>query len=124
MSNAAGNYTITSLPVGTYVVKAELQRLQDRDDEAVTLEAKQVARLDLKMEVGQLQETVRSSGVSPILQTETATVGEVISGETVQSLPLNGRNTAQLALLLPGHRHLQPARLHEHRRDQHRTGRS
>ncbi len=41
-------------------------------------------------------------GVSPILQTETTTVGEVISGSTVQTLPLNGRNTAQLTLLLPG----------------------
>jgi hypothetical protein len=45
---------------------------------------------------------VQVEGVSPILQTETTTVGEVISGRTVQALPLNGRNTAQLTLLLPG----------------------
>ena len=37
-----------------------------------------------------------------MLQTESATVGEVLSGKTVESLPLNGRNTSQLALLLPG----------------------
>ena len=37
-----------------------------------------------------------------MLQTETATVGEVISGTTLSALPLNGRNTGQLSLLLPG----------------------
>ena len=39
---------------------------------------------------------------SPVLQTESATVGEVISGTTLSALPLNGRNTGQLSLLLPG----------------------
>ena len=42
------------------------------------------------------------SSESPVLQTETATVGEVISGTTLNALPLNGRNTGQLSLLLPG----------------------
>ena len=37
-----------------------------------------------------------------MLQTESATVGEVISATTLSSLPLNGRNTGQLSLLLPG----------------------
>ena len=37
-----------------------------------------------------------------MLQTESATVGEVISGTTLVALPLNGRNTGQLSLLLPG----------------------
>ena len=54
------------------------------------------------MTVGQVQETVEVTGAAPILQTETTTVGEVISGTTVDALPLNGRNTAQLTLLLPG----------------------
>ena len=81
---------------------------------------RQVARLDFKMDVGAIAETVeverrprRSCRRRP------ATVGEVLSGNTVQSLPLNGRNTGQLALLLPGHGHLQPARLHQHRQHQH-----
>ena len=102
VSNGAGNYTVTSLPVGTYVVKAELTGFRTTTRTPLTFEAQQVARLDFKMSVGQLQESVEVSGTPPILQTETGTVGEVISGNTAQSLPLNGRNTGQLALLLPG----------------------
>jgi Carboxypeptidase regulatory-like domain/TonB dependent receptor len=102
VSNQAGNYTITTVPVGTYIVKAELTGFRTASTAAVEIEAKQIARLDFKMAVGEVKETVEVAGTSPVLQTETATVGEVISGNTTQSLPLNGRNTGQLALLLPG----------------------
>ncbi len=102
VSNNVGNYTITPVPVGTYVVTAELTGFRLSTTQPLTLEAKQVARLDFKMTVGQMQETVEVTAASPLLQTETTTVGEVISGNTVQTLPLNGRNTAQLTLLLPG----------------------
>ena len=102
VSNAAGNYTITSVPVGTYVVKAELQSFKTTTTRAIRLEAKQIARLDFRMELGALEDTVEVTAGAPVLQTESATVGEVISGNTVQSLPLNGRNIGQLALLLPG----------------------
>ena len=102
VTNQAGNYTITPLTVGTYVIKAELAGFRPMATAPVALEARQVARLDFKLAVGAVAETIQVSGVSPILQTETTTVGEVISGTTVNSLPLNGRNTGQLALLLPG----------------------
>jgi outer membrane receptor protein involved in Fe transport len=101
-SNEVGNYTIPALLVGTYTVKAELSGFRTASRSGVTLEARQVARLDFRMAVGALQETVEVTGSSPILQTETTVVGEVLSSTTVQSLPLNGRNTGQLALLLPG----------------------
>ena len=101
-TNAAGSYSITPLTVGSYVIKAELAGFRTAATAPIVLEARQVARLDLRMAVGQLAETVQVAGSSPILQTETVTVGEVLSGNTVQSLPLNGRNTGQLALLLPG----------------------
>jgi hypothetical protein len=102
VSNEAGNYNMPAVLVGTYDVKAELTGFRTASRTGVVLEARQVARLDFRMAVGAVQETVEVTGTSPILQTETATVGEVISGTTVESLPLNGRNTGQLALLLPG----------------------
>ena len=46
-------------------------------------------------------DTVEVTAQATVLQTESATVGEVISAKTVESLPLNGRNANQLALLLP-----------------------
>ena len=102
ISNEAGNYTITSLPVGTYVVKAELASFKTAATKPIQAEAMQVVRIDFKLELGSLEETVEVSGESPVLQTENATVGEVISGTTLQALPLNGRNSGQLSLLLAG----------------------
>ena len=102
IANEAGNYTITSLPVGIYVIKAELTGFKTSTTKPMQVEASQIVRLDMKLEVGTLAETVEVSGESPVLQTESATVGEVISGTTLQALPLNGRNTGQLSLLLPG----------------------
>jgi hypothetical protein len=102
VSNEAGNYTVTSLPLGTYVVKAELSGFKTATTKPIQAEAKQIVRLDFKLEIGALQEAIEVTGAAPILQTESATVGTVISGTTVGALPLNGRNTGQLSLLLPG----------------------
>ena len=102
VSNNAGNYTITSVPVGTYVVKAELSGFKTATTKPFALEAKQIARLDLKLELGSLEDKVEVTAEAPVLQTETATVGEVVSAKTVESLPLNGRFASSLALLMPG----------------------
>src|SRR5262245_28358499 len=102
ISNESGNYTVTSLPVGTYVLKAELTGFKTASTRPIQVEAKQIVRMDFRLELGALEETVQVVGESPILQTQSATVGEVISGTTMVALPLNGRNTGQLSLLLPG----------------------
>src|SRR6476620_2067878 len=102
ISNDAGNYNVTSLPVGAYVVKAELSRFKTASTKPIQMEAKQVVRLDFKLELGGLAETVEVTSTSPVLQTESTTVGQVISGTTLNNMPLNGRNTGALSLLLPG----------------------
>src|SRR5258706_4301633 len=102
VSNSAGNYSIQSVPVGTYVVKAELSGFKTATTKPFVLEAKQIARLDLKLELGSLEDKVEVTAEAPVLQTETATVGEILSGKTAESRPLNGRFSSSLALLLPG----------------------
>lgn len=101
ITNETGDYTITPVVAGAYVIKAVLSGFKTQATVPTVLEARQVARVDFKLGVG-LAETVDVTETTPILQTETTAVGEVLSGNTVQSLPLNGRNTGQLALLLPG----------------------
>ena len=83
VSNDAGNYTVTALPVGIYVVKAELSGFKTAATPPIQVEALQTVRVDFKLELGAIEETVVVVGTSPLLQTETATVGEVISGTTV-----------------------------------------
>ena len=100
-SNDAGLYTISALPIGTYKVRASAQSFRAFETNPIRLESGQTARVDIQMQLG-VSEQVEVTGVAPILQTQDAVVGDVISGTTIQGMPLNGRNFAQLSLLLPG----------------------
>jgi len=101
-SNDSGIYSIPFLPIGQYVVTVEASGFKKLVTNPIKLEINQTARVDLKLELGEVTQTVDVMGVAPILQTETTVVGEVISGSTTVSLPLNGRNFQQLTLLVPG----------------------
>ncbi len=102
VSNQAGDYTITTVPIGTYVVRAALSGFKTTTTKPIALEAKQIARLDFKLAVGSIEDQIEVTAEAAVLQSESATVGEVLTGKTLESLPLNGRNSSQLALLLPG----------------------
>jgi Carboxypeptidase regulatory-like domain len=98
----AGVYRLPFLPIGAYVVTAELSGFKKVVSSAIQLEVNQTARIDLTLELGAVTDEVTVSGTSPVLQTENPTVGHVISGSTTVGLPLNGRNFQQLTLLIPG----------------------
>jgi hypothetical protein len=100
-TNNDGIYTISALPIGTYRVRAESPGFRAYETTPIRLESGQIARLDIPLQLG-VSESVEVTGVSPILQTQDAVVGEVISEGTIKNLPLNGRNFSQLSLLLPG----------------------
>jgi hypothetical protein len=100
-SNSDGLFTISALPIGTYKVRATAQGFQAYETNPIQLESGQTARLEIPMQVG-FEQAVEVSGVAPILQTQDAVVGEVISETTIKGMPLNGRNFSQLSLLLPG----------------------
>ncbi|NOT47914.1 MAG: carboxypeptidase regulatory-like domain-containing protein, partial [Acidobacteria bacterium] len=101
-TDESGNYTIPFLPIGEYVILVELQGFKKVASGPVKLEVNQTARINIEMSVGEFTETVTVEDIAPVLQTETANVGTVISGSTTNNLPLNGRNFQSLTLLVPG----------------------
>ena len=100
-SNDRGLYTISALPIGIYRVRAQATSFQVFETNPIPLESGQNARVDITLQLG-VAESVEVTDVAPILQTQDAVVGEVISETTIQAMPLNGRNFSQLSLLLPG----------------------
>ena len=110
-TDAAGNYSIPFLPTGDYKVSAAREGFQMQQNDRVTLQVDQNARIDFILQVGSVNETVNVSASTVLLQTENATVGTVIDGGKIVDLPLNGRNFIQLAQLIPGVQAGTPVRL-------------
>lgn len=96
-----GAYTITPLPVGDYRVQFELSGFKTATV-PVTLTVDQVARVDMKMELGGVTETMTVVAAAPVIEKTTSYIGTLIPQEMVENLPLNGRNFTQLATLSPG----------------------
>jgi Carboxypeptidase regulatory-like domain len=101
-TDASGEYSATNLTPGMYNIEAEKSGFARRLYRDFVVQVAQVARLDITMDVGAVGQTVEVTGEIPILQTENASVGQVISAKPINELPLNGRNFAQLAILAPG----------------------
>lgn len=98
----SGSYNALFLPTGVYTVTVEAPGFKKTVAGPLTLEVNQIARVDVQMEVGQVSDSVQVSATAAILQTESATTGETITGNTVTNIPLKGRNFAAVTLLVPG----------------------
>ena len=98
----SGNYAAFNLVPGSYTISAQLAGFSRQVFKGFVLQVGQVARLDMVLEVGAVAQEIEVTAVVPLLQTEDASVGQVISPEPIAALPLNGRNFAQLAILAPG----------------------
>jgi hypothetical protein len=94
----AGEYTIPLLTPGEYRVKVDVQGFRSVMQSGVTLQVAQTARLDFKLEPGELSQTVEVTGEPPLVQADTSSTGAVIENKQVQELPLNGRLVCRLAL--------------------------
>ena len=73
-----------------------------------TLEVNQIARVDIKLEVGETTQSVEIKDFAPILQTESTQTGDTLSARRLTSIPLNGRNFASLTHVDSGRDFHQP----------------
>jgi len=108
-SNESGIYRISQLPVGNYDLKFEKQGFQTTLRPAFTLVLNQIARIDVEMKVGQINQTIEVTGAAPVLKTEATQVDTIVNAATNDALPLATRNYVELALLAPGAVHPDPS---------------
>ncbi|HUQ92499.1 MAG TPA: TonB-dependent receptor [Bryobacteraceae bacterium] len=101
-SNQTGFYAVPNLKPAIYEVTASAAGFKASIVRNVQLEVNQTLRLDLKLEIGEVLQTVEVSGAVPLLETVNTKLGTVVETKQVTELPLNGRQFAQLILLTPG----------------------
>ena len=101
-TDGTGSYRVLNLPIGTYTVTAEHPGFAKLVTGGRTLHVNQQEKMDLRLEVGALNQVVEVSGVGTNVETVNPTVGESVTSRPIVNMPLNGRNVLNLALLQPG----------------------
>jgi hypothetical protein len=100
-TDAAGQYVVPFLLPGDYVITVMANGFQTTQD-TLTLQAQEHPILNLKLAVGNTGTTVTVSTAAPLVDQANASVGQVISTESVADMPLNGRTPAVLQELSVG----------------------
>src|SRR5438270_6684267 len=101
-TNAEGYYTIQFVRIGAYEITVALSGFQTSKVSGVEVATNQVARTNIVMKVGAVNESITVAGSAPIIDTDSARVSETIGKRAVSDLPLNGRNVWNLASTTPG----------------------
>ena len=101
-SDQVGSYQVTSLPVGNYLITVTVTGFEKAIVKNITLAPATTVTQNVEMKVGQVSEEVIVTVETPVIDSSTITMGQVIDQKTTQEIPLNGRHFVDLSLLTPG----------------------
>jgi Carboxypeptidase regulatory-like domain len=101
-SNGTGAYTIRFLPIGTYTLSVDAKGFTQARVDGIVLEINQTAKVNVGLKIGTTATTVVTETVHPILDTTDATLGNTLTANEIQNIPLNGRNFSSLTLYQAG----------------------
>jgi len=102
LTDSSGNYVITPVAAGTYSLSVTATGFQSLNISNIEVQVGQIVREDVQLKVGASTTTIQVTTEVPLMSTDTATMGTVVSNQELTSLPLNGRGFYQLAELTPG----------------------
>ena len=97
-----GAYTVGPLRIGTYDINVESAGFKKAVWKGIALHAQDRVRADMRLELGQVADTVTVTTEAPLLESETSSLSHVLPEREIRELPLNGRNFQQLAWLTAG----------------------
>ena len=101
-TSALGDYRVDALLPGVYKITAEHPGFQRTELAAITVPVAVTVTANILMQVGAVTQTVEVTAAAPLLESATATLGNVVNNTSVVTLPLNGRNFTDLIRLVPG----------------------
>ena len=101
VSNELGNFTFLQLPLGTYRLEASLGGFKAFRRAGIIVETGRSLAVPVRLEVGDVTETVEVVAGTPLLDTVTSSLGSVMEERNIATLPLLGRNPMGLANLIP-----------------------
>ncbi len=101
-TGGAGFYTAPNLLPGTYEIRVTAPGFSTQVQRGITLTVGAQQALDIKMQVGQVSQTVEVTTEAPTVELTSSTISAVVNAMTVRELPLNGRSWTDLATLQPG----------------------
>lgn len=99
ITGGRGDYVLTNLPVGPYKLSAKLSGFSTFEQTGIVLAVGDTRSVNISLKIGALTETVLVTGVSPLVETRSVSVGNVVNQEQIVDLPLNGRSVLQLIVL-------------------------
>src|ERR1700676_931154 len=96
-----GLFTFVNLFPGQYRIDVEKQGFKHFVRPEVTVEVQQNTRVDAAMQVGEVSQVVEVTSETPLLQTESSSLGQVVEQRKADEFPLNGRNIFNLIIISP-----------------------
>src|SRR5262245_21735681 len=97
-----GSYIFTPIRTGAYTVEVDFPGFRKGIRRGLTVSIQQEVKVDFTLQAGGVTEEVLVTGASPLLQTGSGTVGETLKSDTIENLPVNGRDYTVLARLTTG----------------------
>ena len=101
-SNDLGDFEFATIPVGEYKLTVHKQGFSTVEQTGIVLEVNDNRRVDVALRVGEVSTTVNVEAAAAAVDTSSATLKDTVDSRRVVDLPLNGRNLADLAFLVPG----------------------
>ena len=102
VTSTEGSYYAPYLAPGTYRLSVEAAGFKRYVRDGIAIRTSEVPRVDVQLEVGALTESINVTGAAPLLETETSSAGQILSGDVLLKIPLSQKRSIRMMYYYPG----------------------